>query len=144
MSLETLYKDAAPNSYVGQVRTRQSSDAPTNGAPLVNFLDGNRRTGNATDIFQTEFKRNDPNSYVAGGVPKHPGGSRTRWTADAFKLAFDGKGPVSLSSGYYTSQFTSYNGKLVHKYTPNTLYGVENNSASKRINSSPSGAPTGL
>lgn len=148
MSLESLYNNAAPNTYAGTVRTRQAASAPTNGAPLVNFLDGKRRTASpADDQFQTEFTRNAPGAYVAGGVPKHTGGNLTRWTDSAFKLAFDGSGPPSLDRGYYTSQFrTSYNGKIVHNYTPNRSeqFGAVNKSAELRINASPSGAPAGL
>lgn len=147
MSLEALYKNAAANSYVGAVRTRQASDA--RGAQLVNFMDGTARTkGNQkADEFQTEFTRNAPNSYVAGGVPKHTGGNLTRWTSKAYKLAFDGEGPASLSRGYYTSQFrTAYNARLVHNYTPNFAnnFGTRNGSARLRITASPSGAPAGL
>ena len=142
-----MYNSAAPNTYAGTVRTRQAADA--RGAQLVNFMDGtSRNVGNDTaDVFQTEFTRNTPNKYVAGGVPKHIGGNLTRWTSNAFKLAFDGYGPESLARGYYTSEFRSLpNGRMLHNYTPNVNknFGTLNASAKSRIDASPSGAPAGL
>jgi hypothetical protein len=147
MSLEAMYNNATANSYVGTIRTRQAADA--RGAQLVNFMDGTRRNvgNNTADEFQTEFTRNTAGSYVAGGVPKHTGGSLTRWTDKAYKLAFNGEGPASLSRGYYTSQFrTAYNARLIHNYTPDIAknFGTKNGSARLRITASPSGAPAGL
>jgi hypothetical protein len=160
MSLESLYNSAASNTYVGTVRTRQADLAPTN-QTLVNFLDGERRSqgNNELDAFQIEFTRNAPNSYVAGGAQppilannttrNSDAGAKTntRWTNNAFKVAFDNKGPVSLINGFYTNQFRpEFNGERVHKYTPklNSKFGDVNTSAKTRIVSSPSGAPTGF
>lgn len=160
MSLEALYNQASNDSYVGTVRTRQAESAPTN-QTLVNFLDGERRTAgnNEQDAFQTEFTRNAPRSYVAGGAQppilannttnNSDAGAKTntRWTNNAFKLAFDNKGPASLINGFYTNQFRpEFNGERVHKYTPtlNSKFGDVNVSAKTRIVSSPSGAPTGF
>ena len=157
MSLEALYNLAAGNTYVGTVRTRQASDAPTN-QTLVNFLDGQPKTRSNTQVadeFQTEFTRNAPNSYVsagAQGVARNPNQTFTRWTDKSFKLAFDNEGPSQLRNGFYTNQFRpSYTGidgtlKQVHMYTPNNgkKFGDMNNSARARIASSPSGAPTGF
>jgi hypothetical protein len=147
MSLESMYNNAAPNTYAGTVRTRQAADASVNLPPLVNFLDGKRVTTPEPDAFQTEFTRNEPNAYVAGGVPKHPEGNLTRWTSNAFKLAFDGYGPPSLDRGYYTSGFRRLpDGRMLHNYTPNLNknFGTLNASAKSRIAASPSGAPAGL
>lgn len=155
MSLEALYNQAAQNTYVGTVRTRQASDAPTN-QTLVNFLDGQPKTrsnGQVQDQFQTEFTRNAPNSYVsagAQGITRNTNQTYTRWTDKSFKLAFDGEGPSQLRNGFYTNQFrptyTDVNGlqKQVHTYAPlnGKKFGDLNNSAKARISASPSGAPT--
>jgi hypothetical protein len=157
MSLETLYNQAAQNTYVGTVRTRQAADAPTNQS-LVNFLDGqpkSRTNSQVADQFQTEFTRNAPNTHVssgAQGISRNPNQSFTRWTNKSFMLAFDGEGPTQLKNGFYTNQFrptyTDVNGlqKQVHTYTPVTgkKFGDLNNSAKARITTSPSGAPTGF
>lgn len=157
MSLETLYKQAAPNTYVGTARTRQSADAPTN-QTLVNFLDGQPKTRTNTqtpDEFQTEFTRNSAGSYVLGGaqgIARNPNQSYTRWTDKSFKIAFDGDGPSQLKQGFYTNQFrpvyTDINGtqKQVHNYTPvnGKRFRDVNTSARNRIAISPSGAPTGF
>jgi hypothetical protein len=140
MSLEALYNNAGTNTYVGTVRTRQAADAAINGAPLVNFLDGTRRTGPAADEFQTEFTRTAPGTGVTGGVPKNTSGIMTRWTSKAFKLAFDGEGPASLINGYYNNAFRpSFNGKQVHTYSPllNKSFGAMNESARNRIAAAP-------
>ena len=157
MSLEALYNQAAGNTYVGTVRTRQAATAPTN-QTLVNFLDGQPKTRSNTQVsdeFQTEFTRNAPNSYVsagAQGVARNPNQTFTRWTDKSFKLAFDNEGPSQLRNGFYTNQFRpTYTGidgtlKQVHMYTPNNgkKFGDMNNSAKTRIASSPSGAPAGF
>lgn len=157
MSLEALYNQAAANTYVGTVRTRQAATAPTN-QTLVNFLDGQPKTRSNTQVadeFQTEFTRNAPNSYVsagAQGIARNPNQTFTRWTDKSFKLAFDNEGPSQLRNGFYTNQFRpTYVGidgvlKQVHMYTPNNgkKFGDMNNSAKTRIASSPSGAPAGF
>ena len=151
MSLESLYNQAASNTYVGTVRTRQAADAPTN-QTLVNFLDGQPRE-NSQDVFQKEFTRNASKSFLsagAQGVSRNPNQSYTRWTNKSFKLAFENEGPSQLRNGFYTNQFRpSYvdsNGllKQVHQYTPlnGKKFGDINTSAYNRIKSSPSGAPT--
>lgn len=151
MSLETLYNQAAKNTYVGTVRTRQAADAPTN-QTLVNFLDGQPRE-DANDVFQTEFTRNASRSFVsagAQGISRNPNQSLTRWTAKSFKIAFDGQGPTQLQQGFYNNRFrpvyTDLVGvqKQVHQYTPGLgkKFGDLNTSAGRRILSSPSGAPT--
>ena len=157
MSLEALYNQAAANTYVGTVRTRQAATAPTN-QTLVNFLDGQPKTRSNTQVadeFQTEFTRNAPNSYVsagAQGVARNPNQTFTRWTDKSFKLAFGNEGPSQLRNGFYTNQFRpTYTGidgtlKQVHMYTLNNgkKFGDMNNSAKTRIASSPSGAPAGF
>lgn len=160
MSLETLYNDAALNTYVGLVRSRQAADSPTN-KTLVNFLDGQAKgeysKGRplAPDTFQREFTRNQPRTFLTGGaqgVTRNPSQSYTRWTSKAFKLAFDGEGPSNLSQGFYTNafrpQYRSIDGTMqrVHTYTPNEgkKFKDLNTSARTRINSSPSGAPASL
>jgi hypothetical protein len=151
MSLETLYNQAARNTYVGTVRTRQATDAPTN-QTLVNFLDGQPRE-DANDQFQKEFTRNAPKAFLgagAQGISRNPNQNYTRWTGKSFKLAFDGEGPSQLRNGFYTNQFrpvyTDSTGvqKQVHQYTPGLgkKFGDLNTSAGRRILSSPSGAPT--
>ena len=157
MSLEALYNQAASNTYVGTVRTRQAADAPTN-QTLVNFLDGQPKTRSNTavpDEFQTEFTRNAPNTHVAGGaqgISRAPGQSYTRWTNKSFKLAFDGEGPAQLKNGFYTNQFRpvypDVNGRprQVHMYAPivNKRFSDVNSAARARIATSPSGAPRGF
>lgn len=151
MSLETLYNQAAKNTYVGTVRTRQAANAPTN-QTLVNFLDGQPRE-NGKDVFQTEFTRNTPNSFLGGGaqgISRNPNQSYTRWTSKSFKIAFDGEGPSQLSNGFYTNQFRptytdiTNQQKQVHQYTPGLgkKFGDLNAAAGRRIVASPSGAPT--
>lgn len=144
MSLENMYNDAAVNTYVGTVRERQAPNAK--GAQLVNFLDGQARTRNdgKADEFQTEFTRNEPGSYVAGGAQGvQRNGSLTRWTPKAFNLAFGGEGPPSLRNGYYEPRFRRAGVKEVHFYTPEgATFGNSNASAKSRLDSSPSGAPT--
>ena len=150
MSLEQLYNDARPNTYVGTVRTRQEASAT--GASLVNFLDGQPKTRSTqADVFQTEFTRNRPGQYVAGGAQGIQRGTTqdyTRWTDKSFKLAFDGEGPPTLANGFYTNRFRTdpSTNSLVHMYTPavGKSFGDANNSAKARIASSPSGAPTGF
>ncbi len=151
MSLETLYNQAARNTYVGTVRTRQAADAPTN-QTLVNFLDGQPRE-DSQDQFQKEFTRNAPNSFLgagAQGVLRNPNQNYTRWSSKSFKIAFDGEGPSQLRQGFYTNQFrptyTDLTGvqKQVHQYSPKLgkKFGDANSSARIRIAGSPSGAPT--
>lgn len=145
MSLAQLYTSAAPNTYVGTVRDRQSATAPA-GASLVNYLDGDARTRDVTpDVFQREFTRNAAGAFKSGGaqgVTRNPGASLTRWTQKAYKLAFGGEGPSTLSKGFYNNRFTN-EGKL-HLYTPVDGFVNKNASAATRKNSSPSGAPTGF
>lgn len=155
MSLEALYKQAASNTYVGTVRTRQAADAPTN-QTLVNFLDGQPKTRSNTQVpdeFQKEFTRNPQGSYVMGGaqgVSRNPNQSYTRWTDKSFKIAFDGEGPSQLKQGFYTNQFRPVykditgTQKQVHTYTPinGKRFGDVNNAARVKIAASPSGAPT--
>ena len=157
MSLVQRYNQAAPNSYVGTVRSRQAADAPTN-QTLVNFLDGQPKTRSNTvvaDEFQQEFTRNAPGTHVAGGaqgISRNPGQSYTRWSDKAFKLAFDGQGPSQLVNGFYTNQFrptyADINGtqRQVHMYAPivNRKFSDQNAAARARIAASPSGAPTGF
>lgn len=148
MSLEQLYNDASRNTYVGTVRARQAEMAGTNGPPLVNFLDGDVRGSEETpDQFQREFTRNESGAYKSGGaqsITRAAGATLSRWTAKAYELAFGGKGPSTLPSGYYNNKFTN-NGTL-HLYTPKRDSGFvdKNTSAGTRKNSSPSGAPTGF
>jgi hypothetical protein len=157
MSLESLYNQAPRDTYVGTVRTRQANDAPTN-QTLVNFLDGQAKGRSDTqtpDQFQTEFTRNAPNAFVsagAQGVARNPNQTFTRWTSKSFNLAFGNEGPAHLRNGFYTNQFrpvyAGIDGRLkqTHMYTPNTgrKFGDVNESARRRVNSSPSGAPTGV
>lgn len=153
MSLETLYNQAPSNSYAGIVRTRQAADAPA-GQSLVNYLDGQGRTRTpAADQFQKEFTRNPANSYVSSGgqaIARSTGQQLTRFTDKAFKIAFDGVGPSQLAQGFYVSQYRTAVGpggaQTIHNYTPTNgkKFGDANTSARNRINSSPSGAPTGL
>lgn len=148
MSLEALYNNADPQSYVGQVRTKQEAEANTTMG--VNFMDGTRRGPRPTpDEFQTEFTRNRPNTFVVGGaqgsVPATTDKSYplSRWTPKSLKLAFEQEGPASLNKGYYIDRFrtaTSNAGSvLVHNYTPLRNKGFKdlNNSARARIVSSP-------
>lgn len=97
----------------------------------VNFMDGTPRTqGNTTaDAYQTEFKRNEPNSFVGGGAqaPVRPDTGLTRWTDKAFKLAFDNEGPSKLPNGYYITSFRqakSSKGTVgtIHNYIPSNVY----------------------
>lgn len=150
MSLESLYNQAAPSTYVGVVRTRQSSTAPA-GTSMVNYLDGTTRDAeNIPDQFQREFTRNTPGTFKTGGaqgVERNPQQKLTRWTNKAFKLAFDKEGPASLSQGYYIDRFRlDSKNNLVHLYTPNNGQTLRDKdvSARNRINASPSGAPTGI
>lgn len=148
MSLEDMYKNAAPDSYVGTARERQSSTAT--GAQLVNFLDGQKRGVTVRDDeFQTEFTRNEAGSYVAGGsqgVQRSIDENLTRWTDKAFKLAFDGEGPPTLIEGYYNnSRFRVDSGnRQVHMYAPSAgrRFADVNESAKSRVAASPSGAPS--
>jgi hypothetical protein len=148
MSLEQLYNGASRNTYVGTVRERQEQMVGVNGPPLVNFLDGDIRGSEATpDQFQREFTRNESGAYKSGGsqgITRTVGATLSRWTSKAYELAFGGKGPSTLPSGYYNNKFT--NNKTIHLYTPNRDGGFvnKNTSASNRKNGSPSGAPTGF
>lgn len=151
MSLESLYNQSPANTYVGTVRTKQSSTAPTNQS-LVNFLDGQKKVAEQ-DEFQTEFKRNDSHAFLTGGaqgVSRGSGQTYTRWTNKSFNLAFGNEGPSQLKNGFYTNQFRTSVGPrgavTIHNYTPNSgqKFRDKNDSANKRINASPSGAPTGL
>lgn len=157
MSLEQMYNDAASNTYVGTVRTRQESGASVTGAPIVNFLDGNptqpyrQGVAGAPDEFQTEFKRNRPNQFKASGaqgVVRGDTQTYTRWSDKAFKIAFDGEGPVTLARGFYNNKFRTdpVSNALIHSYTPaeGKRFSDVNNSARTRANSSPSGAPVGF
>jgi len=150
MSLEALYNGASADTYVGRIRTRQAAMAPTN-QTLVNFLDGQPRspsTSTQQDVYQREFTRNSEGQYKSGGAQGIIRGSEvklTRWTNRAFKIAFDGEGPSTLSQGYYVNRFrTDSKNNMVHLYTP--LLGKKfvdgNAQAAYRANSSPSGAPS--
>lgn len=148
MSLEELYNDANPNSYVGRVRTKQAADAEVTSG--VNFMDGTRRGARPSpDQFQTEFTRNSEGSFLTGGaqgvVPSTTDKSYplSRWTRRALLLAFEKDGPASLQQGYYTNRFRTAYSKagetLVHNYTPLLNQGFKdvNKSARDRINSAP-------
>lgn len=150
MSLETLYNEASPNTYVGTIRTRQAAMAPTN-QTLVNFLDGQPRTRSNTipqDEYQREFTRNTEGQYKSGGaqgIVRSTEQKLTRWSDKSFKLAFDGEGPSTLANGYYTNKFRTDNkNSLVHLYTPKlgNRFVDANKQAEYRAKSSPSGAPT--
>lgn len=156
MSLEQLYNDARPGTYVHSARTKQASEAGTRGDFVVNGLDGTRRgPTKAADEFQTEFKRNEAGAYITGGaqgtVP--PSNDKTyvnsRWTSKALKLAFEGRGagPASLRDGFYQdNRFRTYKTQLLHNYTPlpNSGYRDRNTSAQLRVNSNPSSSPTNI
>jgi len=143
MSLEALYNNAAPNTYVGTVRAKQAADAPA-GASIVNYLDGDARTREQqADQFQKEFTRNAAGSFKTGGaqgIARNAGTTLSRWTSKAYELAFGGKGPSSLINGFYNNAFRN-NGEY-HLYTPTDGFAVKNASAATRKNSSPSGAPS--
>jgi hypothetical protein len=153
MSLEALYNQAASNTYVGIARNRQAADAPTN-QTLVNFLDGQSRgTQQTADQLQRGFIRNAAGSYVSSGgqgVSRNPTQNLTRWTDKAFKIAFDGEGPTQLERGFYTNQFRTAVGPrgpvTVHNYSPLTgrKFRDLNSAARRKIDASPSGAPTGF
>lgn len=136
MNLEQRYNQAGQDTYVGRVRARQSYDAT--GDAGVNFLDGDKRANwapgseAAPDVFQEEFTRNDPGSFLYGGAGKEPAATNdgsyplSRWTQKSLKLAFDGEGPSRLPTGYWrNTRFTTVNdirngGTQVHNYTPVT------------------------
>lgn len=148
MSLEALYNNADPRTYVGQVKNKQAADANTSMG--VNFMDGTRRGPRPTpDEFQTEFTRNPEGTFLAGGAQGtvSPTADKTyslsRWTPKSLKLAFEQDGPASLNKGYYIDRFrtaTSNAGSvLVHNYTPLNNKGFKdlNSSAKMRIASAP-------
>lgn len=150
MSLEALYNNADPNTYVGQARTKQANDVGPGAGN--SFLDGTRKTTRtlaSADVFQKEFTRNAENSFIAGGaqgtVPTTSDKSYplSRWTSRALKLAFEQDGPASLSRGYYIDRFRTAVSKagsvLIHNYTPLAQKGFKdvNNSAKNRVQSSP-------
>jgi len=147
MSLESLYNSAAANTYVGTVRTKQAADVGA-GRSIVNYMDGEARgREQQPDEFQKEFTRNATGAFKTGGaqgIARNAGTTLTRWTAKACELAFGGKGPASLISGFYNNRFTNNN--TIHLYTPGNSNGFTNVNASAELrkNSSPSGAPSGL
>ena len=125
MTLEERYKAATVDSYVGRVKTFQA--AATKSDRGVDFMDGDPRSGTAVapDKYQTEFTRNAPGSFRYGGGGKTAGAvGLTRWLPEAFKIAFEGSGPVTLSSGYWgNTKFTLLNNLrnanvTVHNYAP--------------------------
>lgn len=133
MTLEERYNAAGMDSYVGRVRMLQSAES--NAEQGVNFMDGTTR-GNfafgaapAPDEYQKEFTRNQPGDFRYGGGGKVPGGNNntyalSRWYDQAFKIAFEGKGPATQPAGYWgNSKFTTVvdarnAGTQVHRYTP--------------------------
>lgn len=138
MSLEALYNGAAPNTYVGSVRTQQAADVGAGAAQ--SFMDGSRRNKfNGTivnaglDAYQKEFTRNDAGAFAVGGAqaPSRPASGLTRWTDRAFQLAFGNKGPIPLPKGYYVPEFrTAKSSKgvagTVHNYIPSSVYTQSN------------------
>lgn len=152
MSLEQLYNDAAGKTYVGQVKAAQVA------GPGDSFFDGSRKTTRtvaSSDVFQTEFTKNEAGTYAVGGaqgtVPPSNDKAYTysRWTGEALKLPFDGRGPASLDKGFYdNSRFRTANTPkgptTVHNYTPNEGKGYidTNTSAGARYNA-PSTSPIG-
>jgi hypothetical protein len=134
MSLEALYNNAAPNTYVGNVRTQQAEEVGARAAQ--SFMDGNKRNKfNGTiinagvDAYQKEFTRNNAGDFAVGGAqaPSRPANGLTRWTSRAFELAFGNKGPLPLPNGYYVSSFrTAKSSKgvvgTVHNYIPSAVY----------------------
>lgn len=151
MSLEKLYNEAATGTYVAKVKSTQASDVGAVAAD--SFFDGERKrtkTTANTDIFQKEFTRNNAGSYAIGGsqgtVPATNDKAYTysRWTGEALKLPFDGKGPVSLEKGFYdTTRFrtatTPKGSTSVHNYTPTVGKGYvdKNTFAFARANAVP-------
>jgi hypothetical protein len=118
-------------------------------------MDGTRRSvGNATeDEFQSEFTRNAPGSYVAGGAQPpaglgtnadEPTSGLTRWKAPAFNLAFngEGEGPSQLINGFYKTPTIfrkDSRGNDIHNYTPLTdsRFQDKNTSVRNRVNAGP-------
>ena len=131
MSLEALYNNADPKTYVGQVKTKQAADVGA--VDGINFMDGGRRARNSdqSDVFQREFIRNAEGTYAVGGaqgtVPSTTDKTYplSRWTPRALELAFNGnnKGPASLSNGFYaTTRFRVWRAGQqqanIHNYIP--------------------------
>jgi hypothetical protein len=152
MSLKDLYENASENSYVGRVRTRQSSDAGAGQGS--NYMDGTPRQQNnsAPDEFQKEFTRNNAGAFKYGGDGKTPAATNdksyplSRWLSKAFKLAFEGQGPTTLPNGFFTNRFRVINdaknfNKTVHNYAPlpGLSFREQNSDAKKRIDGSPAG-----
>jgi hypothetical protein len=152
MSLEQLYNNASSGTYVGQAKAAQTA------GPGDSFFDGSRRTTRtiaSADVFQTEFTKNEAGTYVVGGaqgtVPPSNDKSYTysRWTGEALKLPFDGKGPASLDKGFYdNSRFrtatTPKGPQTVHNYTPLEGKGyIDTNASARARYNSTSTSPIG-
>lgn len=152
MSLEQLYNNASNGTYVGQVKAAQVA------GPTDSFFDGSRKTNRTianSDVFQTEFTRNEAGTYAVGGaqgtVP--PSNDKTytysRWTGEALKLPFDGRGPASLDKGFYdNSRFrtatTPKGPQTVHNYTPLEGKGyIDTNASARARYNSTSTSPIG-
>jgi hypothetical protein len=156
MSLEQLYNDAQSGTYVGKVKSTQVSDVGA--GPADSSFDGGRKTTRtiaSSDVFQKEFTRNAAGAYVVGGaqgtVP--PSNDKTyqysRWTGEALKLPFEGKGPASLDKGFYDNNrfrtaTTPKGPTTVHNYTPNDGKGyVDTNASARARYNSTSTSPIG-
>jgi hypothetical protein len=102
----------------------------------VNFFDGTGRgpwnplsTG-APDVWQGEFKENKEGKNATPATTNNSTYPLSRWKADALKIAFEGKGPAKLSTGYFgNTRFTEFkdtagrwtpDGSKLHKYAPLT------------------------
>ena len=117
MTLEQRYNDAAANTYVGRVRTRQAAGSTeTNG---VDFMDGQPKLSTSPeDAYQTEFKRNPAGAFKYGAPGQNnllPGTDASteatgapiglsRWTANALNIAF------SAASTGLQSRWVKYRG----------------------------------
>lgn len=134
-TLAQLYTTAGASTYVGKVRTFQA--APIEGAVKergVNFLDGKPRSRTAADdIFQDEFKRNNPGDYKYG-QGKVPGsadaatgtGTLTRWQPKALNIAFGNGQHPHFNNGNLYSKFKLFRSVNYHTWTPPVGNGTGN------------------
>jgi hypothetical protein len=99
----------------------------------VNFFDGQKRgpwnkdsTG-VDDVWQDNFKENAQGTKITPAATNNGSYPLSRWSADALKIAFDGKGPPQLSNGSYwrNSRFTKFSDTAgrnfnteLHRYAP--------------------------
>jgi hypothetical protein len=128
-SLLELYNATASPT----VLAAKSMGTTANQGRGVNFFDGqsrgpwNKDSTGVNDVWQDNFKENAQGTKITPATSNDKSYPLSRWTADALKIAFDGKGPPQRGNTSYWGdvRFTKFSDTAgrnfntqLHKYAP--------------------------